>query len=165
MRYSPVLIALVMTLLAATSSATIKVQPEQAEKFRRDLRAAVDRGTSSLGSLVESRAHAQRLQELESRSKRLFGDVFNPKFGACVKAASLIKSVWVDQISLASKPGAVAAGGLSRLSFDAGVEYAACRIAIDELTPGIPAECLVRYDASKRPAVEIPRPAHCPKLP
>lgn len=127
-----VVLACATTLVAAQGA---KVDPAAAEKFRRDLRAAVDQGAGPVGSLEQRRAHALRLAEIEQRSRRLFGDVFNPVFGSCVKSAGLVQAAWGERVAATSSPTPAGLSGVARLSFDAGVEYWACRTSIDELTP------------------------------
>lgn len=112
-----------------------KIDAQQAEQFRRDMRAAMDQNTRDLMDPLRRRGHAIKLSDLVKRSEKLFGGVFNPKFGACVKAAMLLQSGWMDQISLLSSPSASNVGAHTAMTFEAGIEYWNCRLAIDELTP------------------------------
>lgn len=130
--------ALIVALLAAApafAAPEAKVNAQAAGKFRKDLRAAIDQGTGPLGNQQQRRAHASRLAELEGRAGQLFGDVFNPTFGPCVKAASLSKSAYDERLAADARPTPINLAGIARFSFEAGVEYWACRTAVDALSP------------------------------
>jgi hypothetical protein len=120
------------TLVAAQPA---KVDVAAAEQFRKDLRAAVDQGAGPINGVEQQRTYAIKLAEIERRSKRLFGDVFNPVLGSCVKAAGFVQSAWTERVFAKANPTPTALAGIARLSFEAGVEYWACRTAIDALTP------------------------------
>jgi hypothetical protein len=163
MRWRIGLVALGM--VCAAHAAPGKVNAQQAEKFIRDLRLAIDQGPAQIESMPKRRAHGAKLVELEARSRRLFGDVFAPKFGSCVKAAAMIRTVWTDQMLMAERQGSPReVAWLSQNSVTAGVERFACSEAIDELRPAIPGDCLVVLDLSNPNAPAPVRPAHCPKL-
>lgn len=110
------------------------VDVKQAEQFRLDMRAAMDQNTRSLMDPAKRQGHAAALKRLVERSTRLFGDQFNPKFGSCVKAANFLQAGWSDQISLLSSPSAIDIGTHTTMTFEAGIEYWNCRLAIDSLS-------------------------------
>lgn len=134
MKQQLLLMILACTATVAAAQVT-KVDAAAAEKFRRDLRAAVDQGAGPINGLEQQRAHALKLAEIEQRSRRLFGDVFNPVFGSCIKSASLAQSAWTERVAATARPTPIVLSGIARFSFEAGVEYWACRTAIDALTP------------------------------
>lgn len=157
-----IVLASISGSLAVGQTATVDVKA--AEQFRVDIRSAMDQNTQNLRQPDKRRAHGANLDALVRRSERLFGDQFNQKFGSCVKAAGLMRSGWADQLSLISSTSPIGVGTHTTMTFEAGIEYWNCRLAIDSLTPSIPDECLKRYDLSKPTGGELPRPDHCKKL-
>ena len=128
------LAALILLYGAAVFAQKGAVDVKQAEQFRLDMRAAMDQNTRDLMDPLKRPDHELRLNSLVARSTKLFGDQFNPKLGSCVKAASLLQSGWADQISLLSSPSAIDVGTHTTMTFEAGIEYWNCRLAIDALT-------------------------------
>jgi hypothetical protein len=150
----------IASLLTAGAAAAAP-DADQADKFMRDLRAAVDAGPAAIDAMPKRRAHQVKLQELEARAKRLFAD------GACVKAASTLGASWNNQMQLVASTTGPAPRDIALLaqqSVAAGAERYACSIEIDALRPPLPQECMVRVDVTNPSATIPPRPAHCPKL-
>lgn len=126
--------ALLLLYGAAAFAQKGAVDVKQAEQFRLDMRAAMDQNTRDLMDPQRRKSHAMSLNNLVAQSTKLFGDQFNPKFGSCVKAASLLQSGWADQISLLFSPSAIDVGTHTTMTFEAGIEYWNCRLAVDSLT-------------------------------
>lgn len=161
----PLISALVLMIGCQAFGQSVKVDPNQAEQFRRELRAAMDQNTKSLMNPGEHRAHGARLSALVNKSNRLFGgDPFNPKFGSCVKAVGLMQNAWQDQLRLLRENTSKNVGTHTAFVFEAGIEYWNCRMAIDALTPSIPDECLKRYDLSSPKGGELPRSEFCRQI-
>lgn len=155
----------VLLHVAAASSLAAAPDASQADKFRRDLRLVLSQGPVNVDDAQKRKAHQAKLQELEKRASRLFGGPSDPKFGACVNAATRLNAAWTDQVVMGTRPVAGRELALlSSASFEAGVDYAACREAIDALSPAVPQECMVTVDVTKASAKIPTRPAHCPKL-
>ncbi|MGC4076267.1 MAG: hypothetical protein QM702_04395 [Rubrivivax sp.] len=135
MKKIQVLVFTASMLLAGTSSFSKPVSPGKADEFRQALRAAADQAPDAIASMPKRRAHAARLSDLVRRAEQLFGGPLDPVFGSCVKAAMTMQAAWDDQMVLAARaaePREIAS--LSRQQFEAGIEYWACRTAVDELS-------------------------------
>lgn len=121
-----------LLLLLAAGAAQAAPKYSDADTWRRDLRAAVDAGSGAFLKPDQRPIHGRRLKELNARAHKLFGGPLEP-FGACVKAASAYQSAWQSQIENLDRPDVAALNGQTRMAFEAGAEYAACRAAVDEL--------------------------------
>lgn len=127
-------------LFAVVVASTAHAVPKYAEAdaWRRDLRAAVDAGGNAFLKPEQRPIHGRRLSDLNARAVKLFGGPLEDPFGACVKAASGYQSAWLSQLSNLASPNVAALNGQTRMAFDAGAEYWACRLAVDALEKKAP---------------------------
>jgi hypothetical protein len=125
--------ALVFFGVVAGASAHAVPKYAEADAWRRDLRAAVDAGSNAFLKPEQRPLHGRRLSELNARAEKLFGGPLDEQFGACVKAASAYQSAWQSQVTNLDRPNVAALNGQTRMAFEAGAEYGACRVAVDAL--------------------------------
>jgi hypothetical protein len=130
---------------------------------------AMDRviGNSALVKPGTVRQRNLQVDEIKSKAKRVFGvDVFDRKWGECVKAANLFQDVAIAHTGLilaSSTTTPVELGGFMQLSYEFGNSYRMCKTEVEALDPPPPQECLRVLDLSKPNAPLPPLPAHCPK--
>lgn len=121
----------VVTMCCGAAMAAPKFS--EADQWRREMRKAVDENTKTMLSKEDWAKQGRRLAELRQRAEKLFGNAMDEPFGPCVKAITFFEAATSDQRANAVQATAQRVGGQSNQAFEAGVNYWACRTAIDEL--------------------------------
>jgi hypothetical protein len=120
---------------ASLASAAAPPSYQDADQWRRELRAAVDETGKALRQSELQTRQGQRWAAIVTRAQVLFGKDLSvhDRFGSCTAAATLLATAWQDQLANRRKPGTVDASGQTLQAFEAGSHYTACRRDIDDL--------------------------------
>jgi hypothetical protein len=134
-----------------TQIAAAAPKQAEAEQWLSDFRRERDKVHDAL--LINNSSkwgdHDLILRVLVNRAEELFGDPLGEPYGACVQAAHSLRNAWDNQkMALNSRMplSNIQISGLSRGSWDGGISYWDCRMAIE---PDIAADKLKQVSGRK----------------
>lgn len=103
----------------------------EADQWRRELRQVIDANMASMN--FQQRAPTnQKLDRLKLRAEKMFRGA-GGDFESCISAADMYTSAYLSQLTNTTRTTDQSLSGQTRMAFEAGSHYWACRLAIDGL--------------------------------